>query len=166
MFFLLKMIGRRSYFVVPSDIQHLLQVCILYQYFYHNLFNLFIIFWCVLFPFKNFLQVVNKTFLIHMNCLQSNTLDRMILCFHYSILHIYYLSLLIKELHEIFHLLLFFLPFVAYQHWLLILILFQYFSSLLAMLILVLIKSILDQIYMFQCILFWKLSNISAKSNL
>lgn len=42
-----------------------------------------------------------------------------------------------------------FLPFVAYQYWLIILILFRAFSIMLAMLILVLINNEQDQVHMF-----------------
>lgn len=42
-----------------------------------------------------------------------------------------------------------FLPFVAYQYWLIILILFQAFSIMLAMLILVLLNNEQDKVHMF-----------------
>ena len=53
---------------------------------------------------------------------------------------LFYFSLHIDVLHDIIHLLLFFVPFIAYRYQLIILILFLSFLSTLAMLILVLIK--------------------------
>ena len=94
------------------------------------------------------------TFPTMTNYLHPNTLDMMILCFSYSLWHIYDLPLHINKLRDIFHLWYLFLPFIAYKYWLIILFLLQYFLSMLVILIPILTRSEQDQVCMFHNICF------------
>ena len=69
---------------------------------------------------------------IHINCLDPNTLDMMILCLDYSLSYICYLLLHIDVLRDIVHLVLLFLPSVAYLYLSAVPILSQSFLGILA----------------------------------
>ena len=75
-------------------------------------------------PIQNYQQVIFEALPIPIDCLYRNTLNMMVLCLCYSLSYIYYLSLYIDVLHDIFHLLFPFPAFVACQFQLPILILF------------------------------------------